>query len=76
MVKKIQLEIPNGTDVTDEEVLLILATQLYGRAKLSLGQAADLARVSKRKFMELLGSYSVSVFNYPATDLCVDVKNA
>jgi predicted HTH domain antitoxin len=36
---------------------------------LSLGQAAEVANMSKRTFAELLGNYNVSVFNYPASDL-------
>ncbi|MDR0834321.1 MAG: UPF0175 family protein [Candidatus Symbiothrix sp.] len=36
---------------------------------MSLGQAAEVANMSKRTFAELLGNYNVSVFNYPASDL-------
>ncbi|MDR0865896.1 MAG: UPF0175 family protein [Candidatus Symbiothrix sp.] len=50
-------------------IYMILASSLYEKGKLSLGQAAEVANMSKRAFTELLGHYSVSVFNYPASDL-------
>ena len=40
------------------------------------GQAAEMAGLSKRAFAELLGSYQVSIFSYPASDLSRDVSNA
>ncbi len=42
---------------------MLLASKLYEQGKLSLGRAAELARYSKRTFMELLGVYDVSIFN-------------
>jgi predicted HTH domain antitoxin len=55
---------------------MLLATRLYEQGKLSLGQAAEMAGYSKRTFMELLGDYGVSVFNYPPEELEQDVQNA
>ena len=54
----------------------MLATKLYEKGKLSLGQAAELAGFSKRAFVEVLGNYDVSVFNYSTDDLERDVENA
>jgi predicted HTH domain antitoxin len=51
------------------QLYMILASSLYEQGKLSLGQAAELANMSKRTFAELLGNYNVSIFNYPASDL-------
>jgi predicted HTH domain antitoxin len=55
---------------------MLVATRLYELGKLSLGQAAELAGLTKRTFAELLGSYNVSIFNFPASDLAKDVANA
>ena len=55
---------------------MLVASTLYEKGKLSLGQAADLAGLTKRTFAELLGKYGVSIFNYPPSDLTRDVKNA
>jgi predicted HTH domain antitoxin len=35
-----------------------------------------LAGFSKRAFAEILGKYGVSIFNYPASDLSLDIENA
>lgn len=48
---------------------MFLAIKLYEVGKLSLGQAAKLAEFSKRAFIEMLGHYKVSVFNYSPEEL-------
>ena len=55
---------------------MLIASKLYEQGKLSLGQAADLAGLTKRTFAELLNQYNVSIFNFPSTDLSSDIKNA
>lgn len=75
-MKTITLNLPDNIELDQQEATMILATKLYERGELSSGQAAELAGLSKRTFIELLGSYGVSVFNYPASDLANDVKNA
>lgn len=75
-MKKLVLNIPDTVDLDDKEALMVIASRLYERGKLTLGQAADIAGLSKRTFMEMLGSYGVSVFNYPSSDLDRDIENA
>ena len=70
------LNIPDTLDLDDRELAMLVATRLYEEGKLSLGQAAELAGLSKRTFAELLGNYNTSIFNYPASDLARDVQNA
>ena len=70
------LNLPKTLKVEESELVMILATKLYEQGKLSLGQAAELTGLSKRAFVEILGSYEVSVFNYSADDLERDVENA
>lgn len=70
------LNIPDTLNMDNKELAMILAARLYEQGKLSLGQAAELANLSKRTFAELLGNYGVSIFNYPASDLSKDVANA
>ena len=57
------------SELDTAQLYMILASSLYEQGKLSLGQAAELANMSKRTFAELLGSYNVSIFNYPVSDL-------
>ena len=75
-MKTVTLTIPDSLDLNQSELAMIVATQLYSQGKLSLGQAAEVAGLSKRTFAELLGKYNVSIFNYPAADLTRDVANA
>ena len=65
----INLKIPEMSELDNLQLYMILASTLYEQGKLSLGQAAELANLSKRTFAELLGNYDVSIFNYPASDL-------
>ncbi|RNI33576.1 UPF0175 family protein [Hanamia caeni] len=75
-MKTVTLNIPDTLDIDNKEVAMLVASQLYEQGKLSLGQAADVAGLTKRTFAELLGKYNVSIFNYPASDLSRDVVNA
>ena len=75
-MKTLTLNIPDCLDVDNKDLAMMVATQLYKQGKLSLGQAADVAGLTKRTFAELLGSYHVSIFNFPESDLSTDVANA
>ncbi|HBI00862.1 MAG TPA: UPF0175 family protein [Cyclobacteriaceae bacterium] len=75
-MKTITVNIPDTVDFDDKEALMAIATGLYEKGRLSLGQAAELVGLSKSAFMEILGTFGVSVFNYPPSDLDRDVENA
>jgi predicted HTH domain antitoxin len=75
-MRTISLQIPEMLELDDLQLSMIFASSLYEQGKLSLGQAAEVAGLSKRTFAELLGSYGFSLFNYPATDLIQDVAKA
>lgn len=75
-MRTIKLTIPDTVDLNEREAKMLLASRLYEKGKLSLGQAADLVGLSKSTFMELLKDYEVSVFNYPSSELDNDIKNA
>lgn len=75
-MKTLTLNIPDTLDVNNRDLAMLIATRLYEQGKISLGQAAEIAGLTKRTFAELLGSYDVSIFNFPASDLSKDVLNA
>ena len=75
-MKTLKLNIPDSLDLTNRELVMLVASRLYEQGKLSLGQAAELAGLTKRTFVELLNQYNVSIFNFPSTDLSSDVENA
>jgi predicted HTH domain antitoxin len=65
-MKTLTLNIPDSLDIDDRDLAMLVATRLYEQGKLSLGQAAEVAGLTKRTFTELLGSYGISIFNFPA----------
>lgn len=75
-MKTMTLNMPDSLDLDNKGLAIFVASRLYEQGKLSLGQAAEVAGLSKRSFAELLGSYNVSIFNFPAADLSRDVANA
>lgn len=75
-MKTLTLEIPDNLNLDDKEAAMLIAGKLYEQGRLSLGQAAALAGYSKKTFMELLGNYKISVFNYPIEELDKDIENA
>lgn len=75
-MKSFTLELPDSVQLDTDELKMLVASRLYECGSLSLGYAADLAGLSKRVSTEKLGRYGVSIFNYPASDIARDVKNA
>jgi len=75
-MKTISLTVPDFFELNEKETKLLIASRLYEQGKLSLGEGAELSGVSKRTFIELLGHYNVSVFNYSVQELKSDIENA
>ena len=75
-MKMLTLNIPDNVDVDNRDLAMLVSTSLYEQGKLSLGQAAEVAGLTKRTFAELLGKFNISIFNFPASDLSRDVANA
>ncbi|PNR93604.1 hypothetical protein HWHPT5561_09900 [Petrotoga sp. HWH.PT.55.6.1] len=75
-MKTISINLPDFIDLNEKEIKLLIATKLYEEGKLSLGEAAQLSELSKRAFIEILGGFDTSLFNYNTEELRNDVKNA
>lgn len=75
-MRTVTLSLPENLEVDNRELVMLLASKLYEQGKISLGQAAELAGLTKRTFAELLSKYDVSIFNYPSSNLSNDVANA
>ncbi|MCF8372681.1 MAG: UPF0175 family protein [Bacteroidales bacterium] len=75
-MRTIQLTIPDTLDLNDREAKMLLASRLYEKGKLTLGQAAEMVGLSKRAFMEILADYDVPIFNYQPNEIINDIKNA
>jgi predicted HTH domain antitoxin len=66
------LEIPDNVNVDSLEMKRIVGAKLYESGKLSLGQVAELAGMSKISFAEILCDYNVSLINYPVSEIIKD----
>ena len=75
-MKMLLINIPQTAGIDDQEAKMSLASKLYERGKLTLGQAADMAGYSKETFMELLADYNVALIDYSPEELEEDIKNA
>jgi predicted HTH domain antitoxin len=72
----LQVSLPENVNFDETELKIILAGELYEREKLTLGQAAVVAGLSKRTFIEIMGKYGFSVFSDSTDDLMADIANA
>jgi predicted HTH domain antitoxin len=76
MEMHLTLTMPDLADLGPADVQIFTAAKLYEAQKLTLGQAAEAAGLSKRTFAELLGKYGVSLFSQNAGELESDIQNA
>ncbi|MBX3267203.1 MAG: UPF0175 family protein [Acidobacteria bacterium] len=70
----VELELPEGVKVSEAELKMILAAKLFDMGELSSGQAAKMAGKTRREFLESVGQYGVSVFQYDADELEEDLE--
>jgi predicted HTH domain antitoxin len=75
-MKNVVVRLPDTLDMDESDLAMLVASRVYEQGRLSLGQAAEVAGLTKRAFIELLGKYGVSVFNFPPSELESDVANA
>jgi predicted HTH domain antitoxin len=66
-MKTVSLRIPD--DLNEKELLMEIASMLLGNGIMSSGQAAEMAGITKREFLQQVGRYGVSVFNESAEEL-------
>jgi predicted HTH domain antitoxin len=71
-MKRLTLNIPDGQNLNERETKRFLAAKMYESGRLSLGQAAELAGLSKIAFSEILADFNVSLINYPPSDIIRD----
>lgn len=70
----ITLQIPDSLELSPKDTVRFLAAKLYESGRLSLGQAAELANLSKTTFAEILADYGVSIINYSIEDVINDAS--
>ncbi len=73
-MQTITISIPDQADLDPKQTVKFLASKLYEAGKLSLGQAAEMAGLTKVAFAEILGDYGVSLINYPVVEMKTDAQ--
>lgn len=73
-MQTITITLPDNAELDQRQTVKFLASKLYEASKLSLGQAAELAGLTKVAFAEILGDFGVSLINYPVTEMKHDAE--
>lgn len=74
MTATLEINLPDSVQLSDFDLKMTLAAKMYEDGTLSGGQAAKMAGISKREFLESLGKYGVSIFGYTAEELREDLE--
>lgn len=72
----IQINLPEGLKMSPFELNMLVATKLFDEGLITSGQGAKMVGLSKQAFIELLGKYSVSIFQYDTDEIEQDITNA
>jgi predicted HTH domain antitoxin len=72
----IQINIPEGLQISQFELKMLLAVKLFEEGLITSGQGAEMVGLSKQAFIEMLGKYKVSVFQYGIEEIEADIANA
>ena len=66
-MKTITISLPEEVEL--DKVKMIIAASLFEQGILSSGQAAEIVGITRRKFLEEVGKYGVSIFGETAADI-------
>ncbi|MEZ4776341.1 MAG: UPF0175 family protein [Bacteroidia bacterium] len=66
-MKSVTINLPEETELS--KVRMIIAATLFERGILTSGQAAEVAGISRRQFLEEVGKFGVSIFGETAEDI-------
>lgn len=66
-MKTLTIQLPDNID--EKYVKMQLAAHLFDKGMMTSGQAAEMAGISKREFIETVGQFGVSIFGETAEDL-------
>ncbi len=72
----IQLQLPEGLQVSQFELSMLFAAKLFEEGLITSGQGAEMVGLSKHAFIEILGKYKVSIFQYDIDEIEEDIANA
>jgi predicted HTH domain antitoxin len=70
------IKFPKSIEIDAKQARILLASSLFEKGKISLGEAAELCELSVRSFIDILSTLGISIFNQSSDDLEADTKNA
>ena len=75
MTTTVKFELPEILHLDEHAIKMNLAVHLYQTRQCHIGQAAEIAGISKREFIETMGAFGGSMFaDYTVEDLKSDVE--
>ena len=74
MPKQILVEVPD--ELTERDIKIAIAIQLFKEGKLTMKQASELADLCLEDFMKLLSEKKISVINWDERELQKELENA
>lgn len=75
-MKSVTIQLPDNVEISEQDLKFRVAARLYEEGKVSSGEGAMIAEVSKRFFIENLGKFGVSIFNYSTDELLDEIGHA
>ncbi len=63
-------------DEFEREMRFLVAAKLYELGRVTSGRAAELAQMDRVDFIDRLGAYRISVWNYDRAELEREIKEA
>jgi predicted HTH domain antitoxin len=63
-----------GIDELGQEIKLLAAIYYFQEKRLSLGKTAELARINRLEFMDILSKKGIVLFDYDESALAVELK--
>jgi predicted HTH domain antitoxin len=69
-------EVGTTPEAFEQEIRFLVAAKLYELGRLSSGRAAELAGMTRVDFLNELGRYQISVFNYSPEELEREIQEA
>lgn len=65
-----------STESFERQLRFLVAANIYEMGQISSGRAAEIAEMNRVEFLEELGRYRISVFNYSLSELEQEIQEA
>jgi len=72
---RFQIDLPEGLKISNFKLSMLFAVKLFEEGLISSGQGAEMVGLSQQAFIELLGKYKVSVFQYNMKEIEADIAD-